>query len=209
MNEVLRGKPEVEQVNANIVFRRLTVSAVGAMMTLSIGCGPSFKVIRQSGPPSALSSIENVSVQFDYSKLYVGGESEAAWVKKKTEEDADYAKTWEDLKNRLEAAFVTSFRGAAGVGERGNLGDRTSAGEAALVVQVKEIAVGKYIPFYAPPTRANADAVFKVDGEATDGVVVGGASSHSLRRPSVFQHIEPVGSQMGNTAGRFFLHSRE
>ncbi len=182
-------------------------STLSAAVGLAVGCGPSFQVIRQS-TPSALANVEKVSVRFDYSQLYIGGESEATWVKKKSENDADYPKTWADLKNRLEAAFVTSFRGVAGVGERGNLGAPTSGGEAALVVQVKEIGIGKYIPFYAPPTKANANAVFKIGDQETDGVVVGGASAHSLTSPSVFQHIEPVGSQMGNTAGRFFVHAR-
>lgn len=181
-------------------------SLLGAVLFVGLfsGCGPAWKVVRVSGPPSALAGQTDVAIAFDYGQLYVEGRTEADWVTSKTNEDAKYPETWADLKGRFEGAVVEGMRfqfpsahpvqaGASGV---------------VMVVQVRSFRLGKFIPFVMPPTVMETSLVFQVGGQATDEISLVRSYPASLTQPSVFNHIPYVGNAIGR-AGGSFLDSKQ
>jgi hypothetical protein len=171
------------------------LSALVALLLMS-GCGPAWKVIRASGPPSALAGASEVAVAFDYSKMVVEGRTEAAWVAEKTAEDAKYESTWADLKGRFEAAVLE--------GVRANFPKAQLAkGGESLVMQIQPeiFKMGKFIPYVLPPTKIDARIVFLSGGNATDEIQLMRSYSPSLVQPSVFNHIGPVGQAIGRAGG--------
>jgi hypothetical protein len=182
------------------------LSLLGAVLffTLFSGCGPAWKVVRVSGPPSALAGQTDVAIAFDYSQMYVEGRSEADWVTSKTNEDAKYPTTWADLKARFEGAVVEGMRfqfPSAHPVQAGTNG-------VVMVVQVHSFRLGKFIPFVMPPTVMEASLVFQVGGQATDEISMVRSYPASITQPSVFNHIPYVGDAFGR-AGGSFLSSKQ
>jgi hypothetical protein len=162
-------------------------------------CGPPWKVIRVSGPPSALAGQTDVSVAFDYSQMYVESKLEADWVSLKTAEDANYPATWADLKGRFEAAVVQGMRNQFPSAHP----VQTGVTPVTMVVQVHTFKLGKFIPFVMPPTIMDASLVFQVQGQTTDEISMVRSWQPSITQPSVFNHIPYVGEQFGAMGARF------
>ncbi len=123
------------------------VAFAAALAALSLtGCGPSWKVLRSNGPPSALATASDVAVAFDYSKMLVEGKTEPEWVAAKTAEDANYAATWADLNSKLEGAVLEGMQKEYPSAHTG-----ANADSVVMVVQVETFKIGKFIPFVRRP----------------------------------------------------------
>lgn len=186
----------------NLVSR---VGVVALLVGLFSGCGPAWKVVRTSGPPSALTAVTDVGVAFDYSDMIIEGKyKEQAWLDAKTKEDGKYLETWADLKGRFEKAVLTGvqvkFPSAHPVA--------SGQGQAVMVVRPQTFQLGKFIPFYQPPTTINANIGFDVGGQITDEINTMSSYPASITQPSVFNHIGHVGQAIGRTGGAF-LESRK
>jgi hypothetical protein len=164
------------------------------------GCGTAWKVIKDGGSPSPLKNAGPLTVSFDYSKLIVGGMSEAAFVQDKMTKEPDYQKTWGELKASFENHFVSGLAGGytAGVapGAPGPQG-------AHVVVFPTHLQMGKYMVVTSTATRVDAQCAFTVNGQPADEIGVSGAESATLVTPSVHQHIPGVASYMGKVTSKF------
>jgi hypothetical protein len=176
------------------------LSLLGAVLFVGLfsGCGPAWKVVRVSGPPSALAGQTDVAIAFDYSQMYVEGRTEADWVNVKTAEDAKYPTTWADLKGRFEAAVVEGMRVQFPSAHPVQAG----ANGVVMVVQVHSFKLGKFIPFALPPTGMEASLIFQVGGQATDEISLVRSYPSSITQPSVFNHIPYVGNAFGRAGGQ-------
>lgn len=177
-------------------------SFVGAAVLLGVfsGCGPAWKVVRVSGPPSALAGATDLAVAFDYGQMVVEGKPEADWVAAKTAEDANYPTTWADLKGKFEAAVMEGVQSQVPSAHRVEAG----VGNAVMVVQMRDFKLGKFIPFYQPPTVMNGNLVFQVGGQGGDEINLVRSYPASITQPSVFNHIGHVGRAIGTAGGQFF-----
>jgi hypothetical protein len=167
-------------------------------------CGPPWKVVRVSGPPSALAGQTDVAVAFDYSRMYVEGRTEQDWVASKTAEEAKYPETWADLKGRFEAAVVQGMRSRFPSAHAVQAGP----GSPVMVVEVHNFKLGKFIPFVMPPTVLEASLIFQVGGQATDEIQLTRSYPASITQPSVFNHIPYIGDAFGY-AGASLLASKQ
>lgn len=185
----------------NLVSR---VGLLALLVGVLSGCGSAWKVVRVSGPPSALTSVTDVAVAFDYSQMIIEGKyQEKAWLDVKTAEDPKYPETWADLKGRFENAVLNGVR----VQYPGAHMVSSGQGQAVMVVRPQSFQLGKFIPFYNPPTVINANLGFDVGGQITDEINVTRMYPASVTQPSVFNHIGHVGDGIGRLGGAF-LESR-
>jgi hypothetical protein len=174
------------------------------LIALLSGCGPNWKVVKVSGPPSALAATNDVALAFDYSQMFVEGRTEADWVATKTAEDAKYPETWADLKGRFEAAVLSGLRSEVPNAHHVNQG----AGQVVMVMQVRDFKLGKFIPFALPPTVMGAEILFQVGGQTTDEISLVRSYPSSITQPSVFNHIGPVGQALGAAGGQLLASKR-
>lgn len=184
----------------NLVSR---VGVVALLVGLFSGCGPSWKVVRVSGPPSALTSVTDIAVAFDYSQMIVEGRNEKTWTDLKTAEDPKYPETWADLKGRFENAVLEGVR----VQYPGAHPVAAGQGQAVMVIRPQTFQLGKFIPFVMPPTVINSNIAFDVGGQITDEINITRSYPASVTQPSVFNHIGHVGQAIGRVGGAF-LESR-
>lgn len=179
------------------------------MVSLSVfACGGvPWKVVKESGPPSALLGAADVGIYFDYTPLYVEGFTEAEWVAKKTAEDQAYGQTWEDLKARFESAYVAAFMEAWGGGRRVAVDTAPKPGGVVVQVRVDTLEIGHYIPFAQSNSQVSAHLVWHAQGPE-DEIVVQASDRPSLTNPSIFQHIAHMGARIGRL-GATFLKSKQ
>jgi hypothetical protein len=181
-------------------------SVVGAVLVLGLlsGCGPGWKVLKASNP-TALAAANNVAVAFDYSNMMVERKTVEAWKAEKTAEDAKYPETWNDLMGKFEGAVLAGIRDEFPSAHAAAQGP----GDVTLTIRPTTFGMGKYIVVTAWPTVM--DVVIGArpgEGENTDEIEVKRSYQASLYQPSVFQHITPVGTQIGQAAGRFLASKK-
>lgn len=183
------------------------VALVGAVVLAGLlsGCGPNWKVVRVSGPPSALAGATDVALSFDYSQMYVEGKTESAWVSAKSAEDAKYPDTWMDLKSKFEAAVLEGLRNEVPGAHMAS----TGAAPVQMVVMPRTFKLGKFIPFALPPTVMEGGIVFIVGGQPTDEISLTRSYPSSVTQPSVFNHIPHVGREFGAAGGRLLSNARK
>lgn len=173
-----------------------------ALVLLVGACSVPWKVVKESGPPSALSGASAVAVQFDYASLIVEGMSESAWVAQQKAKDGEYEKTWADLKARFEEHYMGGFSG-----EWGPVG-RVAAGapkpENTILVQVKinSLDMGHYIPFATSRSQITVNVVWDAKGPE-DEIMITGSDTPSLVNPSIFQHVGHIGNYLGKVSAKF------
>ena len=173
--------------------------AVAAVLSLFSACGPSWKVIRAGPAPSPLHGATDVAVAFDYNSMMIENHPTAEWVNLKTAEDPKYTQTWADLMGKFEAAVIEGMRSRFPTAHAVQAG----ASPVTVVVTPHRFQLGKLIPMYMPPTLMEVNLVWQFNGQATDEIGIVHSYPVSLVQPSVFNHITPVGNQIGSHAARF------
>ena len=187
------------------VLSLLLLTAIAGSM--GAGCSVPWKVVKESGPPSALAGAGAVVVQFDYSPLRVEGLTQDEWVAKKKEKEADYDKTWTDLKARLESTYLAGFSDVWGA--VGRLADGAPKPENTIVVQVKvnSLEMAHYIPFSSAQSQVTVNVVW--DAKAPDDeIMITGSDQPTLINVSIFQHIGHIGEYLGKVSAKF-LQSKQ
>jgi len=170
-----------------------------AVATMGAGCAPPWTVVRSSGPPSALASAGPITVAFDYSRLQIAGMNEQQFVESKVAKEADYPTKWQNLKNSFEESVIT---GLAGQWSKGVARGAPGAG-VGLVVIPTSLSMGHYMVVAATPTTVSTTLDWVVGGQAVEEIAITDAQQATVFTPSVFQHITPIGSAVGQKAGRY------
>ena len=175
--------------------------------SLGTGCSVPWKVVRESGPPSALAGASAVAVQFDYASLSVEGKSEADWVAQQKAKEADYDKTWGDLKARFESTYLAGFSDVWGAAAR--LADGAAKPENTILVQVKvnSLEMAHYIPFSTAKSQVTINVVWTAKAP-DDEIMITGSDQPSLINVSIFQHVGHIGDYLGKVSAKF-LQSKQ
>jgi hypothetical protein len=176
---------------------RLLLLALAAAPLMA--CSPPWTVIKTSGPPSTLANAGPVTVAFDYSKLQVGGMNEQAFVASKKEKEPNYEQDWAKLK----ASFEDGVLGGLGQTWSRGVARGTPGQGVGLVVYPTELSMGHYMVVASTNTSVSTMLDWSVNGQVTETIQVAGSQPATLYTPSVFQHIPPIGSHIGNLAGRY------
>lgn len=166
------------------------------------GCSVPWKVVKESGPPSALAGASAVAIQFDYSAITVEGMTQEAWVEQQKAKDAEYEKSWADLKARFEDHYVEGFQGEWGAATRLAAGAPKPEGTTLVVVKVNSLDMGHYIPFATSRSQVTVNVVW--DRKAPDDeIIITGSDTPSLVNPSIFQHVGHIGNYLGTVSAKF------
>ena len=180
---------------------RAVALALAALLLLG-GCSVPWKVVRQSGPPSALVGASAAAIQFDYSTMLVEGMSQDAWVSQQTAKEAEYAKTWAELKARFEETYLNGFREEWGTAARLAEGAAKPAGTVLVQVKVNSLDMGHFIPFATTNSQVTVNVVWDVQAP-DDEIMVSGTDTPSPVNVSIFQHIGNIGQYLGKTSAEF------
>jgi hypothetical protein len=176
------------------------VAVLASLVSLGACGGHPWRIVHEAPPPSPLKGAGPVTVSFDYSKITIGGKSEAQWVQDKTTEDADYPKKWTELKGSLENHFIMGFaegwKAGAQPGPAGAPGVH-------VVVAPTSLGIGHYMVFAATPTVVTTNIVYAVDGKDAEEISTNAERFASVIEPSVFQHIPLVGATLGRYGAKF------
>jgi hypothetical protein len=170
----------------------------------SAGCGPSWTVVRSSGPPSALAGAGPITVAFDYSRLQVGDQPEQAYVQSKLAAEPDFPTKWQDLKTSYEQHVLA---GLAETWPKGVTPAPPGAG-VGLVVIPTSLTMGHYMVVYSTPTILSTTLDWVVGGQVAEEIAVTGNVQATGIMPSIFQHIPPIAALVGRSAGKY-LASRK
>jgi hypothetical protein len=183
------------------------MAVLGAAVVLGVlsGCGPGWKVLKAS-EPTAIGAANNVAVAFDYSQMLVEGKPAEQWKQEKTAEDAKYAETWVDLTTKFETAVLEGVREQYPSAHLASQGP----GDVTVTIRPNRFGLGKYIVVSSWPTVMDVVVGAKAGEAAENSDEISFARSYpaSITQPSVFQHITPVGRQIGSVAARF-LNSKK
>jgi hypothetical protein len=175
------------------------------------GCTPTWLVLKESGPPSALRGAPSVSVSFDYSTLVVNGmgraKTETEWVEAKAAEDPSYPATWEALKGKWEEGFMDGFAAGSPVPvTRTVAGGEPPADAVSLVVMMNQLQIGKYVPFNTTLTTVQATYAWSRGDKLVDEIRTISYIAPTLLTPSVAPQLASIGHDVGRSNGKFARH---
>jgi hypothetical protein len=169
---------------------------------MSVGCGPPWRVIKQSGPPSALADIQSLGVKFDYSRISLGGKSEQQFLASKSEEER--AK-FQEVKSTMDNAFL--------IGLRSRLPDLlvrqdTGQEDATLTVRYTMLEQGKYAVVFAMDTELAAHLAFARNGAVTDEIAVDTAVDATVTQPAILQRVKIAAERLADLGAQYVRQAR-
>jgi hypothetical protein len=182
-----------------------------ALMAM-VACGPSWMVVKKSGPPSALATVSSVAVSFSYAGMMVGGgagdKPEAQWVSEKNVEEPGYEATWIDLKSKWEAAYMQGLAKTSPVPVTRSAGTPAPAGAADLTVTLTRLQIGKYIVVAAKASIMEVTHSWALAGTVVDEIRTDYSVNPDMYHPSIFQHVNKIGNSSGAAAGKYITQAR-
>lgn len=181
---------------------RVRLTLLTSIMMLAVGCSVPWKVVRESGPPSALAGAGAAALQFDYSTLLVEGMTQEAWVEQQKAKDPEYEKSWTDLKARFEKYYVQGFQAGWGTATVLEPGAAKPSGTVLVLVKVNTLDMGHYIPFATTRSQVTVNVVWDVAGPE-DEITIAGSDTPTLTNPSIFQHVGHIGQYLGKVSAKF------
>ena len=170
-----------------------------AVLGLSACGGAPWEVIMQSGPPSALLSVNQLSIAVDSTQLMVNGKP----VAEVNAEEDDFP----GAVSGMEAAFGTAFQGYSGVPIVPAMGPPQPQ-EFRVTARFVEVDPGKYAFVYARDTVLVARVVFTFGMNVVDEIEVRTVVDASRRQPSIVQRMQIAGRITGERGAQYFRQAR-
>ncbi|MDQ3032473.1 MAG: hypothetical protein M3Y87_08665 [Myxococcota bacterium] len=172
-------------------------------LLLLAGCGPPWRVVRESGPPSALTGAQLIGVSFDWSRAMVGGVPEALYLGGlPPDEQANYM----EVHSAIESAYFSELqRHAGGV----QIVPSTGAEPVQLVVQPLTLELGYYRVIVARDSRLDVAAVFLVGGQPTDEIEVRATRPASMRNATVLGRMTDAAARDAQLTAQFIRRARD
>lgn len=150
-----------------MTHRTLSILAALSFFLLT-ACGPPWRVIRESGPPSALAGQTLIGVSFDWSRALLGNQSEQAWLASQPPDDqASYM----EVRNAIMQTYLLALQSQ--LASRGiTVVSSTGAEPVQLVVQPLRLEMGFYRFMVNMDSRLDSAFVFVVGGQEADNIEV-------------------------------------
>ena len=173
----------------------------GLALVLVSGCSP-WRVIQESGPPSALRGGNHINVWFDYSVATLGGRSEQAWLATQPPEDQQ---AYFEVKQNIEDAFLQALARSVSVPVQRVPEPGAAPGGVLCIVRVTLIEQGKYAVIFAMDSRLDANLEWAPGGQpVSDVIAISTTVTANAFRPAIIQRMRVAADQLGELAGRFF-----
>lgn len=185
-----------------LITRLTQLLMVFALALTSMACAH-YEIIRQSGPPSALTGMSGVAIQYDYSKIAISSKrmSEDQWLE--TREKDEHRNTYLETKNSANTGVVEGLNKKLG----GVPITEGEAGPGAIQVTVvyEEWEEGLYTPVIAWPSKITARIVFSKDGQVVDEIRIKTQENAALVTPAPQQRLHTCGKRIGERTADFVL----
>jgi hypothetical protein len=182
----------------------LAFVVLGAVTPTLAGCAP-YKVVQQSGPPSALQGVQQVAVSFDWSQVQVAGKPEAAYL---AEKSAEEQQDFQTIKQETDAAVLEGMKDKGGPGVTFTVGAAADPAAPSVVVQYMAVTTGIYTHVFNVPTKVQTRFQWSRDGKVTDIIETRAMVSAGITTPSDHQRMGMAGGMIGKAAGRFLVASQ-
>lgn len=181
------------------MLARFSILAV-VLLTVS-GCSP-WRVVRESGPPSAIRGANHINVHFDYTIASLGGRSEQAWLASQPQEDQQ---AYFEVKQNLEQAFLQALASNVSVPVQHVPQPGAAPGGALCIVRVTKIEQGKYVVVFAMDSELDANLEWAPGGQPiTDIIAIQTTVAATMTRPAIIQRMRVAATRLGELAARFF-----
>lgn len=155
------------------------------LLFAAVGCGPPWRVIRASGPPSALVGMSHVGVVFDYSMLMMGGMPEAQWLATQPpEEQASYLA----VRASMEEHFLLEL--SSQLGREGMVVVRATGGEPhQIVVRYTRIEMGFYRFMVNMDSVLDSNLAFGPAGTISDEISIHLSRQANMANASIEERL--------------------
>src|SRR5690606_20233729 len=166
-----------------------TALLIAAGLTVA-ACGPPWVVIKQSGPPSALSGAENIAVVFDeMDRPPEMGDSE------------EEGQKLSDMQDAIAAGFMQAI-----AGERKDVRQMPARGDDGgtyIVLRVQDLDPGKYAVVYSRASRLVVRLEWYRNNELVDEIEITTTENATITTPSILQRLKLCGARTGELAMAF------
>jgi hypothetical protein len=187
-------------------MHRLCALPLLVLASCLVGCGPSWDVVRASGPPSALLDAEHFVVKTDYSGTLVLGEREDDYVM--GIEDPEEQDHWVKAKKFMDDGFLewaTKYAPqvrfeAAPEADAKSEGAKSEGPE--ILVEYLTIQPG-YYGFFREEAIVTARISFLVGGIVTDRITMECDINSTKWNPTVVDRLANIGRQFGHGAAAY------
>lgn len=176
-----------------------------ALATLSSACGPPWTIITQSGPPSALASVQQVSVVADRSQMMIS--SNRSLEAELAARDPNEAQALLAAISGMESSFATGLASQAGLPTMPAAAD-PGPQEARVTVRWIFLDPGKYAFVYARDTQITARIVFTIGATVVDEIEITRKVDANSRQGSIVERVNIGGDAVGRLAGRYLANAR-
>jgi hypothetical protein len=168
-------------------------------LVLVASCGPPWRVIVQSGPPSALAGVPALTISTDSSTLSVNGKS--------LQQVYAEEESFPEAVSNMESGFLSGFTQYAGVPVT-PMPTPPGPQEVRVVARFSEVDPGKYAFIYARDTVLTTHVLFIMGGQVVDEIQITRKVSASMSQPAIIQRMRIAGQLSGELAARFFRRAR-
>lgn len=169
------------------------------LLFAAVGCGPPWRVIRASGPPSALVGMSHVGVVFDDSMLMMGGMPEAQWLATQPpEEQASYLA----VRASMEEHFLLEL--SSQLGREGMVVVRATGAEPhQIVVRYTRIEMGFYRVLMEMDSVLDVDLAFGPGGAISDEIAIHLTREASRWNASVEERLDWCSARAAQLAAEY------
>lgn len=167
---------------------------------LLTACGPPWRVVRQSGPPSALRGQTTIGVTFDWSRAMLGNQPEQVWLAGQPPADQQ---SYMEVRNSLMQAFVAELQSrlqARGVTVVASTGQEPVQ----LVVQPLVLEMGFYRFIVNRDSRLDSALVWQVGGQETDHIEVRTTAQATARNAQILTRMNQCAQRTAQLAAQFW-----
>jgi hypothetical protein len=167
-------------------------------------CGPPWKVIRQSGPPSALAGQQLIGVSFDWSRAILGGQPEAQWLATQPPEDQQ---SYLEVRNAIMQTYINEL--ASQPAGRGITVVAGSGQEPIqLIVQPLMLEMGFYRFMVNMDSRLDSALVFTMGGQETDHIEVHTTAESNMANAQIIGRLSQCALRTARLTAEFIRRAQ-
>jgi len=183
--------------------RFLTFLAAASLFLLT-ACGPPWRVIRQSGPPSALAGQPVIGVSFDWSRAVLGGQPEQIWLAGQPPADQQ---SYMEVRNAIMQTFMMELSNQ--LQPRGiTVVPSTGAEPVQLVVMPLTLEMGFYRFVMAMDSRLDSALVWQVGGQETDQIEIRTTATANMANAAILGRMSHCATRSARLAADFYRRAQ-
>jgi hypothetical protein len=174
------------------------------VLAIAVGCGPPWRVVRQSGPPSALAGQTVIGVTFDWSRALLGGRPEEVWLAGQPPRDQQ---SYLEVRNAIMETFTLELQRQL---QPSGITVVPATGQEAVVLSVQPLVLemGFFRFMWNMDSRLDSALVFFVNGQETDHIEVRTSRHADLYNPAIMGRMTACARRTAQLAAEYVRQAR-